>query len=106
MIARRLIMQLKPNTKADFRKVLENSVLPLLRKQKGFQESMVFAGPNANDAFVLSLWDGTENAEAYGRTIYPEVMKSLSNFIEGTPQVHPFELLASTLPMKALGTTA
>lgn len=106
MFARRLTLQLKPNMKTDFTKAIDNNILPLLRKQKGFQDTMIFAGSATNEAFAVSLWDGKENAEAYGRTLYPELLKGLSNFIEGTPRVDSFDLLASTLSKKVAGATA
>jgi hypothetical protein len=38
MFARRVYMHLKPNSVAEFTQRLEKDVLPLLRKQKGFQD--------------------------------------------------------------------
>jgi hypothetical protein len=97
MFARRITIQLKPNTKPEFTKTLDTKIIPMLRKQKGFQDELVFAGPNANEVFAISLWDGKENAEAYGRDIYPGISKDLSGVLEGTPQVHTYEVLSSTL---------
>jgi heme-degrading monooxygenase HmoA len=97
MFARRVTIQLKPNSKMEFTKTLDSKIIPMLRKQKGFQDELVFSGPNANEVFAISLWDGKENAEAYGRTAYPEISNNLSGVIEGTPQVHTYEVLSSTL---------
>ena len=38
----------------------------------------------------------TENADAYARTAYPEVLKHLNNFVEGTPKVQTYEVANST----------
>jgi hypothetical protein len=38
-----------------------------------------------------------ENAEAYNRTGYPEILKTLAKVVEGTPKVETFELSNSTL---------
>jgi hypothetical protein len=42
------------------------------------------------------LWDKKENADAYAKTGYPEVLKNLSKFVEGTPTVHTYEVVNST----------
>ena len=97
MFARSISMRLKPNTVAEFNKALENEILPVLRKQKGFQDELVLVSSNGNEAVGISLWDQKDNAEAYHRTTYSEVKKLLSKVIEGTPQVQTYEVTSSTL---------
>ena len=101
MFARKLTMQLKPNTADEFTKTLDAQVIPTLRRQKGFRDELVFIGPNANEAFAISLWDAKENAEAYSRESYPEIAKTLAKVVEGTPQLHTYEVVTSTLHDKA-----
>jgi hypothetical protein len=45
MIARNLSMHLKPNSVAEFTRSLDNEIIPLLRKQKGFQDEIAFVAP-------------------------------------------------------------
>ena len=97
MFARSISMHLKPNSVAEFNRALENEILPLLRKQKGFQDELVLVSSNGTDAVGISLWDQKDNAEAYNRTTYPEVQQLLSKVIEGTPQVQTYEVSSSTL---------
>jgi len=40
MFARRISIHLKPNTLAEFTKTVENDIVPLLRKQPGFQDEI------------------------------------------------------------------
>ena len=101
MFARSISMRLKPNSVAEFNKALENEVLPLLRKQKGFQDELVLVSSNGTEAVGISLWDQKDSAEAYNRTAYPEVQKLLSKVIEGTPQVQTYEVSTSTLQKTA-----
>src|SRR5262245_29381321 len=96
MFARSVSMHLKPNTLTDFNRTLENDVLPLLRKQKGFQDELVLVAPNAAQAVGISLWDNKENAEAYQKDTYPEVQRLLSRVIEGTAQVKTYEVPLAT----------
>ena len=97
MFARSVSMRLKPHSVAEFNKALENEILPLLRKQTGFQDELVLVSSNGTEAVGISLWDQKDNAEAYHRTTYSEVQKLLSKVIEGTPQVQTYEVSNSTL---------
>ena len=101
MFARSISMRLKPSSVAEFNKALENEVLPLLRKQKGFQDELVLVSSDGTDALGISLWDQKDNAEMYNRTTYPEVQKLLSKVIEGTPHVQTYEVSTSTLQKAA-----
>lgn len=96
MFARSISVHLKPNSVANFTKLIENETLPLLRKQKGFQDEITFVAPGGREAVGISLWDQKENAEAYGRDGYPGVLKALGNVVEGTPQVRTYEVANST----------
>ncbi len=96
MFARRVYMHLKPNSVAEFTQSLEKDILPMLRKQKGFQDEITFVGHGGTEVFVISLWDKSENAEAYNRGTYPEVTKILARVVEGAPQVETYDVANST----------
>ena len=96
MFARNVSMHLKPNSVAEFTRTLDQEIIPLLRKQKGFQDEITFVATGGTDAFATSLWDQQENADAYSRGTYPEVLKALAKVVEGTPQVRTYEVCNST----------
>ena len=96
MFARRVYMHLKPGSVAQFTQRLEKDVLPLLRKQKGFQDEITFIGQSGKEAFGISVWDKAEDAEAYNRGTYPQVAKILASVIDGAPQVETFDVANST----------
>lgn len=96
MIARNVTMRLKVNSVAAFTQTLEKEIIPMLRKQKGFQDEITFLAPGGRDAVGISFWDKQENAEAYSRGTYQEVLKSLAKVLDGTPQVQTWEVLNST----------
>ena len=96
MFARKVSMHLKPNSVGEFTQRLEKDILPLLRKQKGFQDEITFVVPGGTEAFAISLWDKAENREAYNLGSYPEVTKILGRVVEGTPQVETYEVANST----------
>jgi heme-degrading monooxygenase HmoA len=90
-------MKLKANVAPEFNRVIENDILPLLRKQPGFRDEITFVAPERSEAVAISIWDTKENCENYNRNGYPEVLKIVSKFVEGTPKVETFELSNSTL---------
>jgi hypothetical protein len=96
MFARSISFRLKPNSIAAFTKLIEDETLPLLRKQKGFQDEITLFVPGGRDAVGISLWDQKESAEAYDSYGYPDVLKALRKVVEGTPQVHTYEVANST----------
>ena len=96
MFVRNVSINLKPNTLTEFTKTMESEIIPLLRKQKGFQDEITFVVPGGRDAVGISLWDQKESAEAYNSHGYPDVLKALRNLVEGTPQVQTYEVANST----------
>jgi len=97
MFTRLVSMKLKPNVAPEFNRVIENEILPLLRKQTGFRDEITFVAPERSEAVAISIWETKENCENYNRTGYPEVLKIVSKFVEGTSKVDTFELTSSTL---------
>ena len=105
MFARNVSFHLKSNSLSDYTRSFEKDVLPLLRKQNGFKDEITFAGPGGVDVTVISLWENKKDADNYNASLYPQVLKTLARFIEGTPQVHTFDVVTSTLQQHELVTT-
>jgi len=89
-------MKLKPNCVPAFTQSLETEVIPMLRRQKGFQDEITFVGPDGSKVLAISLWDKRESAEAYNTGAYSEVTKILSKVVEGTPSVENYDVANST----------
>ncbi|MCM3906188.1 MAG: hypothetical protein ND866_31260 [Pyrinomonadaceae bacterium] len=106
MFTRHVIMELKPNTAAEFTDIVEGKIIPLLRKQKGFRDELTFVAPDRSEAIAISFWDTKESADAYNESGYPEVLKTLSNLVKGAPRVGTAELATSTLHKLAAAKTA
>jgi heme-degrading monooxygenase HmoA len=96
MYARRVSMKLKPNSITAFTQSLEKEVIPMLRKQKGFQDEITFVVPDGTKVLAISLWDKAENAAAYNSGDYTKVVDMLSKVVEGTPNVENYEVANST----------
>ena len=96
MYARNVTFHLKSNMLSDYTRTLENEILPLLRKQKGFKEEITLSNPGSTDAISISLWENKANADAYNTSLYPEVLRTFAKLIDGTPKVQTFEAVTST----------
>jgi hypothetical protein len=81
---------------ADYTRTFDKDILPLLRKQNGFKDEITFAGPNGIDMTAISLWDNKADADKYNTNSYPEVLKTMARFIEGTPKVQTSDVVSST----------
>ena len=55
MIARNVTMRLKANSLADFTQTLEKEVIPLLRKEKGFEDEITFIEAGGRQAVGISF---------------------------------------------------
>lgn len=97
MFARTVSFHLKPGLSGEFTRLLDQSILPVLRKQKGFQDEISLVAADRADAVGISMWDLQENAETYARSAYADVLKTLEPVVEGTPEVQTYEVSSSTL---------
>jgi hypothetical protein len=104
MFARNVSFHLKSNMLSDYTRAFEKDALPLLRKQNGFKDEITLAGPGGVDVTAISLWENKKDADNYNTNTYPQVLKTLARFIEGTPQVHTFDVVTSTLQQHELVT--
>ena len=98
MYARHVTLQLKRGIHRDFPRIMDQELLPLLRKQKGFVHELVFLAPNQIEAVAISLWEEQEHADKFNREVYPEIVKILQKYTEGTPMVKNFDLQFATVP--------
>jgi hypothetical protein len=69
-------------------------------------QSISQTGPGGVDVTAISLWDNKANAETYNTNGYPEVLKTMQRFIEGTPKVQTSDVVNSTFHSSAVHATA
>ena len=103
MFVRNVSIKLKPDTSTEFSKTFETEILPLLRKQTGFQNEITYS---ADKTYVnaVSNWDSKQSADTYEKNSYAQVLKTVEKFIDGEPKVRSGEVLSSTV--KSSATTA
>src|SRR6266851_1182758 len=102
MFARSVTVRLKPNSVAEFNRTFEKNILPMLQKQKGFQDAISLVASDGSEAVGISLWDQKLDADAYYRRTYGDVQKLLAKVSEGTPQVQTYDVGTSTIHKAAV----
>jgi hypothetical protein len=106
MFARNVSFHLKSNMLSDFTRTFDKDILPVLRKQNGFKDEITFSSPGGIDVTAISLWDNKTSAENYNTNAYPEVLKAMARFIEGTPKVQTSDVVNSTFHKVAVHAAA
>jgi Antibiotic biosynthesis monooxygenase len=106
MFARHVVVRLKAKAAPEFTRLIETAVIPMLRKQKGFLDEIVFIAPDLTEAVANSFWETQADAEAYSRKGYAEVIRSLETVVAGTPTVGTAHVSNSTFHKIACGNAA
>lgn len=98
MFARKASFRLKSiSMSSDFKQTIDNEVLPLMRRQKGFVGFVMLANPGSLQRITTSLWESAANAESYDEHAYQQVLKILSRTVEGFPKIHTYDDVTFTL---------
>ena len=96
MFARNVSVRLKPNTLTEFNQTVEKEVLPTMRKQPGFLDELILANESETHITAISLWSTREQADAYDKAAYPQVLKTLEKFLDGAPKLYVNNVITST----------
>lgn len=96
MFVRQVTAHFKPGKFDVLNKRLEDEVIPLLKKQKGFRDELSFFNKDKDEGVAMSFWDTKKDADTYNRDIYPKIYQKMEDAIDGTPSVQEFEVANST----------
>jgi heme-degrading monooxygenase HmoA len=76
---------------------INDKVLPILKKQRGFVDEMVLVSDKEQNGVVaLSFWNTRQDAEQYQRTEYPKVQEAIRPLLDAEPTIRTFEVHTST----------
>jgi hypothetical protein len=106
MFARNISIHLKSNMLSDYTRTFEKDILPLLHKQNGFKDEITFAAAGGVDVTAISLWENKADADTYNTNTYPQVLKTMERFIDGTPKVQTSDVVNSTFHKIVVGSPA
>jgi heme-degrading monooxygenase HmoA len=107
MFTRIVELTTKPGKNKQLSDTINEKVLPILKKQKGFvDETVLVADKEDNRVLALSFWNTKEDAEQYHREQYPKVRETLQHLLEVEPVIRTFEVHTSTTHRIAAGKAA
>ena len=69
---------------------MEDEIIPLLRKQKGFLDEVTFISQSGKEIYAYSFWENSDDAKRYDRTTFREVTNLLNELIDGTIRIHTY----------------
>ena len=107
MYTRIVELTTKPGKNRQLADTINEKVLPILKKQKGFvDETVLIADKEANRVLGLSFWNTKEDAEQYHRGEYSKVRETLQHLLEFEPVIRTYEVHTSTTHRIAAGKAA
>jgi heme-degrading monooxygenase HmoA len=107
MFTRIVELTTKPGKNKQLSDTINDKVLPILKKQKGFVDETVLVS-DKEDSRVLSLsfWNSREDAEEYHRAEYQKVHDLVRHLLEAEPLIRTFDVHTSTTHRIAAGKAA
>jgi len=107
MFTRLVEVTTKPGKTKEVAEIIQEKVMPILKKQPGFVDEVVLVSTlETNRIVALSFWKNPEDAELYRREQFPKVEELLRPHMEINPKVHTFEVDTFTTHKIALGKAA
>jgi heme-degrading monooxygenase HmoA len=77
--------------------IIDDKVLPILRKQAGFvDEAVIVSDTEPNRILALSFWNTREDAQNYEHEQFDTVKKTVKHLLETAPVVRTFNVHTST----------
>ncbi len=107
MFTRIVELTTKPGKNEQLSATINDKVLPILKRQKGFVDEMVFVSDKEEDrVLALSFWNTKQDAEQYHRTDYPKVQEAIRPLLDAEPAIRTYEVHTSTTHKIAAGRAA
>ena len=107
MFTRIVELTTKSGKNKELSDTINEKVLPILKKQKGFvDETVLVSDKEENRVLSLSFWNRREDAEEYHRVEYQRVHEMVRHLLEAEPMIRTFEVHSSTTHRIAAGKAA
>ena len=97
MFTRIVELTTKPGKNKQLSDTINDKVLPILKKQKGFvDETVLVSDKEDNRVLSLSFWNTKEDAEQYHRAEYQKVHEMVRHLLDAEPMIRTFDVHSST----------
>lgn len=107
MFTRIVELTTKPGKNKQLSDTINDKVLPILKKQKGFvDETVLVSDKEDNRVLSLSFWNTKEDAAQYHRAEYEKVHEMVRHLLDAEPMIRTFDVHTSTTHRIASGKAA
>jgi hypothetical protein len=107
MIARIVTCTVQAAKVNEFRRLLNDQILPLVQAQPGFVENIEALDVNTGQFSCTTLWNSQSDVEKYDNGVFPEVASKMSPLLQGNPSVQTLPVEnSSTQRVRAAAATA
>src|ERR1700680_2422469 len=107
MFTRVVELTTKPGKNKQLSDTINDKLLPILKKQKGFvDETVLVSDKEDNRVLSLSFWNTKEDAEQYQREQYQKVQETVRHLLDSEPVIRTFDVPTSTSHRIAAGKAA
>ena len=107
MFTRTVEVTTKPGKARDLSTLINDKVLPILKKQAGFvDETLLVSDTEPNRVLAISFWNTKEDAERYQQEQYPTIHEMIRPHLDADPVVRTFDVDTSTTHGIAAGKAA
>ena len=107
MFTRTVEVTSKSGKARELASTINDKVLPILKKQKGFvDETVLVSDTEDNRVLSLNFWNSKEDAERYQQEQYPAIHEMVRHLLEAEPVIRTFNVDSSTTHRIAAGKAA
>jgi quinol monooxygenase YgiN len=107
MFTRIVELTSKPGKNKQLADTIDEKILPILKKQKGFVDETVFVSDKEdNRVLAQGFWNTKEDAEQYHHAEYQKVYETIRHLLESEPVIRTFDVHSSTSHRIAAGKAA
>ena len=86
MYARVVTIQFQPGKLDEAKRVIVDSIVPVLKQQKGFKGQLLLAERATGKAISINTWETEADLDAFdGSPLYRKLMGKLAGFLAGAP---------------------
>jgi quinol monooxygenase YgiN len=94
MYARVTTSQVDPSNAEEVEAIMQDIVLPILRRQKGFKSYISFVDRASGKAITATVWETEEDRQASDQSseYYKEAIAKVTPFFKAQPIVENYEV--------------
>lgn len=106
MISRIVNCQVRPEKLNDFRRSLNEKLVPRIKAQPGFVDIIESIDTKTGQFVCNTFWKSHEDVARYDKGLFNEVATALTPYLASEPTVNTFEVENSTVHRIAAGHSA